>query len=138
MKKILMTTILCCMVMVISACGQSEDTNSGKASDAAVTDAVAGIFITPDQALEGARRYYYGGDTPTEHEGEEKDLSYWEIAEKTSDMIVVLYRSYTGAQNRYYVDAKTGETYVTEFVPGITDEEQRTGETFNIRDYLSR
>ena len=35
-------------------------------------------------------------------------------------------------------DAKTGETYVTEFVPGITDEEQRTGETFNIRDHLSR
>ena len=39
------------------------------------------------------------------------------------------------AQIRYYVDPTSGDTYVTEFVPGITDEEQKTGETFNIRDY---
>ena len=29
----------------------------------------------------------------------------------------------------------SGETYVTELVPGIIDEEQRTEESFNIRDY---
>ena len=28
------------------------------------------------------------------------------------------------------------ENYVTELVPGIIDEEQETGETFNARDYL--
>ena len=50
--------------------------------------------------------------------------------------IVVLYRSYTAAQTRYYIDSVTGDTYVTELVPGIIDDEQRTGETFNVRDYL--
>ena len=50
--------------------------------------------------------------------------------------IVVLYRSYTGAQTRYYIDQNTGETYVTELVPGIIDEEQRMDESFNIKEYL--
>ena len=50
--------------------------------------------------------------------------------------IVVLFRSYTGALIRFYIDPVSGETYVTEFVPGITPQEQRTEETLNIREYL--
>ena len=49
---------------------------------------------------------------------------------------MVLFRSYTGAQIRYYIDRATGETYVTEFVPGITAQEQQTEERLNVRDYL--
>ncbi len=30
----------------------------------------------------------------------------------------------------------TGEAYTTELVPGIIDEEQRTEDALNIRDYL--
>ena len=41
-----------------------------------------------------------------------------------------------GFSLRYYVNPSTGETYVTELVPGIIDEEQKTDETFNVRDYL--
>ena len=48
----------------------------------------------------------------------------------------MLYRSYTSAQIRYYIQPVTGEAYVTELVTGIIDEEQETGETFNARDYL--
>ena len=47
-----------------------------------------------------------------------------------------MFRSYTGALIRYYIDPVSGETYVTEFVPGITSEEQRTEESFNARDFL--
>ena len=61
---------------------------------------------------------------------------YWEIASSDEHEIVVLFRSYTGAQNRYYVDRITGDTYVTEYVPLITDEEQRTDERFNVKNYL--
>ncbi len=61
---------------------------------------------------------------------------YWEIASSDAGQIVVLYRSYTGALLRYYIDRMTGETYVTEFVPGITSEEQRTEESFNVWDYF--
>ena len=49
---------------------------------------------------------------------------------------VVLFNSYTGAQVRYYIDRDTGETRVTEFVPGITAEETQTDESFNARNYL--
>lgn len=62
---------------------------------------------------------------------------YWEIDSSDENEIVVLYRSYTGALCRYYIARTTGDTYVTEFVPGITEEEEKTGENFNIKDYLS-
>ena len=61
---------------------------------------------------------------------------YWDVSTNEDGEIVVLYRSYTAAQTRYYIDSVTGDTYVTELVPGIIDDEQRTGETFNVRDYL--
>ena len=61
---------------------------------------------------------------------------YWEVVSSTDSETVVLFHSYTGAIIRYYIDPVSGETYVTEFVPGITPEEQRTGESFNIWEYL--
>ena len=61
---------------------------------------------------------------------------YWDVSTNEAGEVVVLYRSYTGAQIRYYIDPDTGDTYVTELVPGITDEEQQTDESFNIRDYI--
>ena len=60
----------------------------------------------------------------------------WEVTASDEKEIVVLYRSYTGAQLRYHVDRISGETYVTEFVPGITSEEQLTEESMNAWDYL--
>ncbi len=62
---------------------------------------------------------------------------YWEVVSSTDSQVVVLYRSYTGAEIRYYIDRVTGDTTVTELVPGIIDEEQATDETFNARDYLA-
>ena len=61
---------------------------------------------------------------------------YWEVESADEKQIVVLFRSYTGAQVRYYIDLASGDTYVTEFVPGITDAEEKTDESFNARDYL--
>jgi hypothetical protein len=88
---------------------------------------------TEEQAFEAARNYMLATagiideDTPGQ---------YWDVSTDENGVIVVLYHSYTGAINRYYVDATTGDTYVTEQVPGIIDDEQETGETFNIKDYL--
>lgn len=58
----------------------------------------------------------------------------WEIESSDGQQVVILFRSYTGALVRYYIDRATGDTYVTEFVPGITAEEQRTGESFKLWD----
>ena len=62
--------------------------------------------------------------------------AYWEVSSSDGLSIVVVYRSYTGALTRYYVNPNSGKTSVTEFVPGITDQEQRTDETLNAWDYL--
>ena len=61
---------------------------------------------------------------------------YWEVASSDAEEIVILFRSYTGAENRFYVNRSTGDTRVTEFVPGITPEEAPTEERFNVLDYL--
>ena len=67
------------------------------------------------------------GDYPT----------YWDI-ESTSDKgVVILFRSYTGAQVRYYVDPYSGDTYVTEYVPAITPNEEMTETRLNVRYYLN-
>lgn len=92
--------------------------------------------ITDDQAVSAIRNYCLtvnpeladsasAGDSPV----------YWELSSSDGNQIVVVFRSYTGALNRYYIDPVSGETYVTEFVPGIMEEEQQTGETLNVRDY---
>ena len=59
-----------------------------------------------------------------------------EIASSDGQQVVILFRSYTGALVRYYIDRATGDTYVTEFVPGITAQEQRTGESFKLWDQV--
>ena len=61
----------------------------------------------------------------------------WQITEYSEEQIVILFRSYTGAEVRYYIDPVSGEAYSTEFVSGVTAEEQRTDETLNVWDYMN-
>ena len=62
--------------------------------------------------------------------------TYWEIVSSDEREVVILFRSYTGAQVRYYVERATGDVHVTEFVPGITPEEMPSEETLNVWDYV--
>ena len=92
--------------------------------------------INDDQALAAIRNYCLISNPELEDMVNSEDYTtYWEIESSDDGQIVVLYRSYTGALVRYYIDAATGDTYVTEFVQGITDTEERTDETFNVKDY---
>jgi len=94
--------------------------------------------LSDDQALMAIKNYCYAGNPSLkEIEAAGEYPVNWEITSSSAQEIVVLYAAYTGAQIRYYIDPVTGETYVTEFVPGITAEEERTSESFNMRDYLS-
>ena len=94
-------------------------------------------IISEDQAYNAVINYNKAiGSGLSEQINSEGYEEYWNVSTNEDGKIVVLYRSYTTAQIRYYVDPVSGETYVTEFVPGIADEERETGETFNVRDYL--
>jgi hypothetical protein len=93
--------------------------------------------LTEEQAYTAVINYCKANDPNfSEEANSEGYTEYWNVSTNENGEIVVLYRSYTAAQIIYYVNPTSGETYVAEFVPGITDEEQKTGETFNARDYL--
>ena len=93
--------------------------------------------ITEEQALLAIKKYCRANNPDLEGmEDSEEYTLYWDVSTGDTGEIVVLYRSYTGAQIRYYINPDSGETYVTELVPGIIDEEQPTDESFNIKDYI--
>ena len=94
--------------------------------------------LTEQQALDAIRNYCFNQNPNLKNMMDSGEYNiYWDVTTNDTNEIIVLYRSYTAAQIRYYIDPVSGETYVTELVPGIIDEEQRTEESFNVRNYLS-
>ena len=109
---------------------EDTDANMTQTSDKA-------DVLTKEQALNAIKNYCYINNPDLKSmEKSDKYTIGWEVTINEAGEIVVLYRSYTAAQIRYYIDPISGDTYVTELVPGIMDEEQRTDESFNLRDYL--
>ena len=94
--------------------------------------------LSDEQACAAIERYCYlsNPDLKGIVESGEHPVS-WQITEYSEEQIVILFRSYTGAEVRYYIDPVSGEAYATEFVSGVTAEEQRTDETLNVWDYVN-
>lgn len=103
----------------------------------AVIERNADNTLSDELALSAVRNYCFASnpDLADIASGGEYPV-YWELVSSDAQQIVVLFRSYTGAQLRYYIDRSTGEAYVTEFVPGVTPEEARTDESLNVWDYM--
>lgn len=155
-KRGIIVPIVLCLGALLSACGGEEafgmasdnipveivleadyDNNGQQSSQLGayniVADDTTGAF-SEDQAFNAVRKYY---ETLNPGYDNDEDLGdYWDVSRNDNGEIVVIYRSYTGSINRYYVDEATGNTYVTEQVPGIIDDEQMTSESFNIKYYL--
>jgi len=112
---------------------EAEAAAHAENSENTVTEASGAI--TQDQAMDAVLNYFKA-DFP-DYEIDSEHGEYWEVVTGDNGEIKVIHKSYTGAFNFYYVDPATGETYVTELVPGIIDEEQKTGETFNVNDYMN-
>ncbi len=93
--------------------------------------------LTEEQALTAVQNYCRISNPDLERIEKDGEYPvYWDVSSTDEHEIVVLFRSYTGAQIRYYIDPASGDTYVTEFVPGISAEEERTDERLNVWDYL--
>ena len=110
------------MCMVLSGCAKNSevtkiDTDDGptavyKVSDEEEAEDVQTERISDDQAMTAIKNYCHMTNPDLENIEKEGEYPvYWEV------------------QSR-------GDTYVTEFVPQITNEEEKTDEEFNIRDYL--
>ena len=126
---------------MMEAAEYAAEDNAAKTESAVTTsgtDSINAAAITQDQALEAIKKYCFANDPELESMMNSGDYTiYFDSSVNDDGEIVVLYRSYTAAQIRYYINPVSGEVYVTELVPGIIDEEQKTGESFNIRDYMN-
>lgn len=143
-KKVIVLLMMC---MVLSGCAKNTevtkiDTDDGPTavyhvSNETESEDVQNEKITDDQAITAIKNYCHKTNPDLENIEKEGEYPvYWEVQSSDENEIVVLFRSYTGAQIRYYIDPVLGDTYVTEFVPQITNEEEKTDEEFNIRDYM--
>lgn len=108
------------------------------ASTVTVMDPQGERAMSDEQALAAVKRYCMSQNPDLKDivNAGEHEVS-WQITEYSEDQIVILFHSYTGADVRYYIDPVSGEAYVTEFVSGVTAEEQRTDETLNVWDYMN-
>jgi ABC-type transport system substrate-binding protein len=93
--------------------------------------------ISDDQALAAIKKYCMETNPDLKDKIDSEDYTiYWNIESSDESQIVILYRSYTAAEVRYYIDRISGDTYVTEYVQGITEQEERSPETLNVKDYI--
>ena len=147
MSKKKTALLISCVILGLTGCSSGDGSETaGRKESAAESVTMAtqttepdemADAITPEQALAAIKKYNYDRNPELESmEGSEDYTISWEVSENEAGEIVVLYRSYTAAQIRYYINPTTGETYVTEYVEGITPEEERTEESLNVRDYL--
>ena len=58
-----------------------------------------------------------------------------EISLSGEQQLVILFKSYTGTDVRYYIDRASGAVYETEMNP-ITSTEEYTGVSFNVRNWI--
>ena len=123
----------------VSQSDKTEAIQSDKTEESSVEQSESEAeAITEEQALNAIKNYCFTKDPNLENMAKSDEYTiYWDATTNEDNKIVVLYRAYTGAQIRYYIDPVSGEAYVTELVPGIIDEEQRSDETLNVRDYLA-
>lgn len=138
MNKKLLLLILCCMIFLLTACSSGSQKDSESQSEAIpLVENEQTSTLTQEQALEAIKNYCFTNNPDLKNEADSDEYTiYWDVTTNESNEIVVLYRSYTGSETRYYIDPISGEAYVTELVPGIIDDEQRTDESLNVRDYL--
>ena len=139
MKKRFAVMLACVMALGLVACGtKTEETSSLQVEEIpAAEESVQVDKITEEQATQAIHDYCIESFPDLANmEGSDDYTLYWEASTNENGEIVVLYRAYTGALIRYYVNPETGDTYVTEQVPGIIDDEQRTEETLNVKDYI--
>lgn len=102
-----------------------------------VLDRVGVEPLSDEQALSAVVKYCTLNDPDLEEIVNAGEFpAYWEIVSSDAQQVVILFRSYTGAQVRYYVDRALGDVTVMEFVPGIMTEESPTDESFSVWDYL--
>ena len=91
--------------------------------------------ITAEMALEGVNNYCHSEYDWSIAE-ENPDIMYVTMGEDTDSTYQVVFRSYTGAFVRFYVDKASGTTRLEDYVPSL-DITSPAG-TIDLHDYLEK
>ena len=138
-SSIIIIAITLCMAMPIASCGKKEETEHMSESVEALDDVEQNTVVPSieDQKVNPVVPDATSDNTTENISSEsEADTTLDNGADSISeDQAYAAVINYCKATIPDFSDV-TGDTYVTELVPGIIDDEQRTGETFNVRDYL--
>ena len=95
-----------------------------------------GAPLTDEQALSAVRNWCIAADPELEAIEKAGEYPvYWEIAGSDDQEIVVLFRSYTGAQIRCHIERATGNASA-ELVPGSAPADAQIGERFSAWAYV--
>ena len=128
MKK-LFCVLIAALVLgtMLQGCGSKNDKNDDSQSEE--------TKITAELAYEGVNNYcreeFDWG--PAE---EDPDIMYVELGEETETEYQVIFRSYTGAFDYFYVNKEDGTTRIVTYVPAL-DKTEENG-TINLFDYLEK
>ena len=146
-KKIIIAVIavLVCIGIIVAIIYYMNSSFEEKNAKTVEAEKIVAETVTDESSLsneelvEAVRNYCYEQNPDLKDvEDDEEYPVYWDVSDENDTQVVVVFRSYTGALNRFYIDKATGDTYVTEYVPMVMEEEAQTGESFNINDYLAK
>ena len=95
--------------------------------------------LTDEQARDAVWKYICTEENPSLEEYDGEASVYCCVSsEEGADEIRIDFRSYTGSHEYFYIDRATGDTHSTQYVPGIIDEEEDTGLSINVWDYVEK
>lgn len=117
--------VLLSVLMVLSLC--SCHNNKAEVSQSA--------GITAEMAYEGVNNYCHS-QYDWSMAAENPDMMYVKMGEETDSDYQVVFRSYTGALVRFYVDKTSGTTRMVESVPALGVDS--VAGTIDLHDYLEK
>ena len=137
MKKLFCTIALAvAMLMVLQGCGsQNESAENAQPPEKPEASAAAESGITAEMAYEGVSNYCHSAYDWSPAESN-PDIMYVDMGEETETEYQVIFRSYTGAVEYFYVDKASGNTRMVAYVPSLAVEEEEG--TINLYDYLDK
>ncbi len=121
MKSIILSSVL--IALCLCSCHQSK------------TDGVQHDGITAEMAYQGVNNYCHSEYDWSVAAGN-PDIMNVTMGEETESEYQVVFRSYTGALVRFYVDKASGKTRLVEHVPAL-DVDSAAG-TINLLDYIDK
>ena len=134
MKKLFCAIVLAlAMLTMLQGCGSKREIT--ETPQPPETSTAVEREITAEMAYEGVSNYCHSAYDWSPAESN-PNIIYVEMGEESETEYQVIFRSYTGSFEYFYVDKASGNTRIVAYVPTLDVEEEEG--TINLYDYLDR